>query len=148
MDVEKSLRKYGIKVTQARLNILDILYKSEIALSVEDLFRKYKQKNINVDLSTIYRSLELFEDKKIVRKFDLGKGRYSYAIIRKDHKHILQCRICQKQVEIDCPMQQIEEIIKSKTDFVFVEEELDFKINGVCKECRNKQLGCRVGKLL
>lgn len=140
MDIEKYLRKYGIKVTQARLNILDILYKSESAINVEDLFQEYKKKNINVDLSTIYRTLELFENKKIIRKFDLDKGRYSYAVIRKNHKHILQCKVCEKQVEIDCPMQQIEEIIKSKTDFVLVDEKLDFKISGICKDCRNKQL--------
>lgn len=140
MDMEKYLRKYGMKVTQARLNILDILYKSESAISVEDLFQEYKKKNVNVNLSTIYRTLELFQDKKIIRKFDLGKGRYSYAVIRKNHKHILQCKMCEKQVEIDCPMQQIEEIIKSKTDFVLVDEELDLKISGICKDCRNKKL--------
>jgi Fe2+ or Zn2+ uptake regulation protein len=140
MDMEKYLRKYGMKVTQARLNILDILYKSESAISVEDLFQEYKKKNMNVNLSTIYRTLELFQNKKIIRKFDLGKGRYSYAVIKRDHKHILQCKVCEKQVEIDCPMQQIEEIIKSKTDFVLVDEKLDFKISGICKDCRNKKL--------
>ncbi|WP_333861149.1 Fur family transcriptional regulator [Clostridium sp.] len=138
--MEKYLRKYGMKVTQARLNILDILYKSESAISVEDLFQEYKKKNMNVNLSTIYRTLELFQNKKIIRKFDLGKGRYSYAVIKRDHKHILQCKVCEKQVEIDCPMQQIEEIIKSKTDFVLVDEKLDFKISGICKDCRNKKL--------
>lgn len=140
MDIEKSLRKHGIKVTRARLNILAILCKCESAISVEELFKKYKQKNINIDLSTIYRTLELFENKNIVRKFDIGKGRYTYSIVKKNHKHILQCKVCEKQVEIDCPMQQIEEIIKSKTDFVLVEEKLDFKISGICKECRDKQL--------
>lgn len=136
MDVEKYLRKRRIKVTKARLNILDILSKSDNAITVDTLFEKCRERNINVDLSTIYRSLELFENKKIVRKFDLGENKYSYAIMRKKHKHILECKICHKEVEIDCPMQQIEEIIKSKTGFVFEDEELDFKLNGICADCR------------
>ncbi|CAB1252014.1 transcriptional repressor [Clostridium sp. WLY-B-L2] len=138
MDVEKCLRKYNIKVTKARLNIMDILCKSEEAINAESIFKKCKEKNVNVDLSTIYRSLELFEIKKIVRKIDLGQGEYSYSIIREKHKHILQCKICHKQIEIDCPMQQVEEIIKSKTGFVFEEEKLDFKIKGICRDCRKK----------
>jgi Fe2+ or Zn2+ uptake regulation protein len=138
MDIEKCLRKYNIKVTRARLNILDILSKSEDAINAEGIFEICRQKNVNVDLSTVYRSLELFQIKKIVRKIDLGQGEYRYSIIRKKHKHILQCKICHKQIEIDCPMQQVEEIIKSKTGFVFEEENLDFKINGICKDCRKK----------
>ncbi|MCI1944501.1 Fur family transcriptional regulator [Clostridium luticellarii] len=138
MDAEKCLRKYDIKVTKARLNILNLLSKMEDAVSAEEILKKFTEKDINVDLSTIYRTLELFEVKKIIRKIDLGQGEYSYAIIKENHKHILQCKICHKQIEIDCPMQQVEEIIKNKTGFVFVEEKLDFKIKGICKDCRKK----------
>ncbi|MHC6180769.1 Fur family transcriptional regulator [Clostridium sp. JNZ X4-2] len=140
MDVEKCLKKYEIKITKARLNILDILSKSEDAISAEGIFERLGEKNVNVDLSTIYRSLELFENKKIVRKLDLGQGEYKYVIIKEKHKHILQCKICHKQIEIDCPMQQIEEIIKNKTGFVFEEEKLDFKIKGICRDCRKREI--------
>ncbi|MBV4422739.1 Fur family transcriptional regulator [Clostridium tyrobutyricum] len=141
-DIEECLRKYNIKVTKPRVNILEIFFKSNNAITAEDIFNKCKLKNVNVDISTIYRSLDLFEAKKIIKKFDLGLNKSAYAIIRKKHKHIIQCKLCHKKVEIDCPMQEIEEIIKSKTGFVLSDsdEKLDFKLDGICEECRNKLL--------
>lgn len=133
--MEQYLRGKGIKITKARMNILDILSKADDAVNVENIFNECKRRNINIDLSTVYRSLEIFENKGIIRKFDLGQGKYSYIIKKENHKHILQCRLCHREVEIDCPMQQIKEIIKNKTGFTFFDEEPDLKLEGICKQC-------------
>ncbi len=138
LEIEHYFRQHGIKVTKARINILDILCKNDGALSVEFIFEQCKQRKINVDLSTVYRSLELFEKKSIIRKFDLGHGKYNYVIKEEDHKHILQCKLCHKKVEIDCPMQQIREIIKNNTGFTVVEEELNINLEGICEDCKEK----------
>lgn len=139
LEIEQYLRDYGIKVTKGRVNILDILSKSNVAVSAECIFQECKKRNINIDLSTIYRSLDLFQCKDIVSKFDLGKGKYNYTIKKEDHKHVLQCKLCHKEVEIDCPMQQIKELIKNKTGFVCVDEELDIRLEGICEECGKKE---------
>lgn len=139
LEIEQYLRQHGIKVTKGRIAVLDIICKSDGAVSVEYIFEECKRCGMNVDLSTVYRSLELFEGKNIVGKFDLGKGKYSYALKKEDHKHVLQCKLCHKEVEIDCPMQQIKELIKDKTGFVFDKEELDIKLEGVCEECRKQE---------
>lgn len=135
MEVEQYLKKKGIKVTKGRVNILDILCKANDAINVDYIFSECKKRNINIDLSTVYRSLELFQDKGIIRKFDLGQGKFSYTIKKEDHKHVLQCRLCHREVEIDCPMQEIREIIKNKTGFVYLEDELDLKLEGICNQC-------------
>jgi Fe2+ or Zn2+ uptake regulation protein len=135
LELKKYLQGKGIKITKARMSILDILSKADDAVNVELIFNECKRKNINIDLSTVYRSLELFENKGIIRKFDLGQGKYSYTIKKENHKHILECRFCHREVEIDCPMQQIKEIIKNKTGFTFLDEEPDLKLEGICKQC-------------
>ncbi|MBP2033741.1 Fe2+ or Zn2+ uptake regulation protein [Clostridium algifaecis] len=137
-DVERYLRKYNIKVTRPRMNILEILLHSDDAMNAEDILKRCKLKNVNIDLSTIYRTMELFENKKIIKKFDLGLNKSSYGIIRKKHKHIVQCKLCHKQVEIDCPMDEIEEIVKNKTGFVLEEENLNLRLSGICENCRKK----------
>lgn len=137
-DIEEYLRKYNIKVTKPRINILEILLHSDNAISAEDILEKCKSRNVNIDLSTIYRTMELFVSKKIIKKFDLGLNKSSYGIMRKKHKHIVQCRLCNKQVEIDCPMDEIEEIVRNKTGFVLEEENLNLKLNGICESCRKK----------
>jgi Fe2+ or Zn2+ uptake regulation protein len=139
LEIEQYLRECGIKVTKGRVNILDILCTKNTVINAECIFEECKKRGINVDLSTVYRSLELFEAKDIIRKFDLGRGKYNYMLKQEDHKHILECKLCHKEVEIDCPMQQIKELIKDKTGFVFVDDELDIKLEGICEECGKKE---------
>lgn len=139
LEIEQYLRDYGIKVTKGRVAILGVLYKDNAAVSAEYIFEECRRRGINVDLSTVYRSLELFQAKNMVSKFDLGQGKYNYTIRKEDHKHVLQCKLCHKEVEIDCPMQQVRELIKNKTGFVFVDDELDIKLEGICKDCGTKE---------
>ena len=95
-----------------------------------------KEKNITLDFSTVYRTLDLFEGRGIVEKFDLGNSKYSYVLKREAHKHLLHCKLCSKAVEIECPMQQIEELIKSRTGFSSIEHEL--RIEGICEDCKSR----------
>lgn len=136
MNSELYLKNKNIKVTKARIEVLDLLLNIEHAVSADFIYEKFKEDNISVDLSTIYRTLELLESKNIVDKFDLGNGKYNYVLKKEVHKHILECSLCHKEIEIECPMLQIEEIIKNKTGFTLTEHEL--KIKGVCEECKKK----------
>ncbi len=72
MIEEELLKKNNLKLTKGRINILSILIEATYSLDVESIFRKLKEKNINLDLSTIYRTLEVFENKDLIEKFDLG----------------------------------------------------------------------------
>ncbi|MHC1719481.1 MAG: Fur family transcriptional regulator [Clostridiaceae bacterium] len=137
MNGESLLRKSDIKVTKARIAILEILENSSISLDVEEILHICQNMNMKADLSTVYRTLELFEVKGIVEKFDLGNGKYSHVLKKEAHKHLLLCKLCHKEVEIDCPMKQIEELIKTRTGFSSIEHEL--KIEGICEECKSKK---------
>lgn len=133
MEYELFLRKKNIKVTKGRVIILQIILNSPQAISANVINEQCKKSGHNIDLSTVYRSLELFEQKDIVEKFDLGNGEYSYKIKEHTHKHILECSLCKKKIEIDCPMMQVEELIKNKTGFVLLEHEL--KVKAICEDC-------------
>lgn len=137
MEIEECLRKNKLKITKGRVCILDILLESNNAMSADEILKLCKEKGMDIDLSTVYRTLELMESKKILEKFDMGSGRYNFIIRKEDHKHILKCTVCKKEVEFDCPMQQVEEYIKTKTGFIPTEHEL--KIEGICEECNCKK---------
>lgn len=139
MEIENCLAKNNIKKTSARILILKILSHSDNAMNVESIYNECRSKEANIDISTVYRTLELFSKKNIVKKFDFGDGKYNYSIKKKFHKHILECKFCGKEVEIDCPMQQVEETIKNTTGFTISEDEFDEKIIGICESCRNKR---------
>ncbi|MGE5628287.1 MAG: Fur family transcriptional regulator [Solirubrobacterales bacterium] len=137
MGYEKELKSFGVKITKPRLMILNILEDASSSIDAETISSICREKNFDIDFSTVYRNLELFESKDLVEKFDLGNGKYSYILKKEHHKHTLLCKLCHKEVEIDCPMQQVEEIIKNRTGFSSIEHQL--KIEGICEECKHRK---------
>ena len=133
MDIILYLKENNIKVTKARKSILEIILSSEDAINANLIYSLLKKDNIKIDLSTVYRTLDLLESKKILNKFDLGNNMYNYTIIKNAHKHIIQCDLCHKEMVIDCPIPQIEEQIKAKTGITLTESHVYLK--GICKEC-------------
>lgn len=135
MNFEEILKKNNLKVTRGRKAILEVLTEADKSLGVESILKECKGKGVSINLSTVYRALEMFEDKGIVDKFIVNDGISSYKLKGKEHKHMLQCSICHKQVEVPCPMKQVEEIVESETGFVLTEHNLIMK--GVCEQCRH-----------
>jgi Fur family transcriptional regulator, ferric uptake regulator len=137
MELEAYLRKCNIKVTKGRISILQILLSNEDAVSVDYIFEQCKARGLSIDLSTVYRTMEILEGKNIVDKFNLGEGKYNYKLKKEVHKHTLECSLCHKEVEIDCPMVQIEQIIKNRTGFTLMEH--DLRIKGICEDCKKQK---------
>ncbi|APC41884.1 Fur family transcriptional regulator [Clostridium estertheticum] len=134
MNVISYLKDNNIRVTKARKSILEIILESSDAINVNVIYDLLKKEDIKIDLSTVYRTLDLLESKKIVNKFDLGNNMYNYIINNNSHKHIIECDLCHKKMVIDCPIPQIEEQIKAKTGITLTESHVYLK--GICKDCK------------
>lgn len=137
VNIENVLRQNSIKVTKARRTIFDIILNSENSISAEFIYNTCVETGDDINLSTVYRTLELFEEKEIVDKFDLGEGRYTYCIKKNSHMHTLRCSLCNKEIDVPCPMHQVEELVKNKTGFTLTEHHLILK--GICEQCKNKK---------
>lgn len=134
MDVTSCLKQNSIKITVARKSILEIISISGEAINANLIYTQLSEKDIKIDLSTVYRTLDLFENKKILNKFDLGNNMYNYTINSNAHKHIIKCDLCHKNIVIDCPIPQIEEQIKAKTGMTLTQSHVHLK--GICKDCK------------
>ena len=135
MSFEEILKNNNLKVTKGRKAILEVLTEADKSLGVEAILQECKEKGITINLSTVYRALEMFEEKGLVDRFNVNDGVSSYKLKGKEHKHMLQCNVCHKQVEVPCPMRQVEEIVETETGFRLTEHNLIMK--GVCEECRH-----------
>ncbi|ASW43159.1 Fur family transcriptional regulator [Clostridium isatidis] len=136
MSWERYLKDNNIRITSGRIAILNILKSSNKGLSAENIYDLCKKQYENLNLSTIYRTLELFEEKEIIKKINID-GPALYVLKKEGHKHLLKCDLCNKSVEIQCPMEEIEEIIKAQAGFSLTEHKLELK--GVCEECKDKK---------
>ena len=134
MNVISYLKENNIKVTKARKSILEIILTSKEAINANIIYDLLEKDGTKIDLSTVYRTLDLLESKKILNKFDLGNNMYNYTVNKNGHKHMIQCDLCNKEMVIDCPIPQIEEQIKAKTGITLTESHVYLK--GICRECK------------
>jgi Fur family transcriptional regulator, ferric uptake regulator len=93
------LRRVGQRVTPQRLVILDALRPGE-HLSADDVFARVEPLLPAVNRSTVYRTLELFNELGLVSVTDLGGGARVFELIAEPHHHLI-CHRCGALLELD-----------------------------------------------
>lgn len=135
---QNMLEKFGLKKTKPRLAILNVLEKTQLPLTADEVFFALKNKDIN--LSTVYRTLNAFVDSGLAKK-EVNKDKENiFLLVRDEHDdhHILVCVKCHKVVPLKgCPYHEANEAIESETGFAI--EDHNTEIYGVCPDCQNQK---------
>jgi len=142
-NYKEYLNEHGIKSTKQRNLLLALLHEASAFVTAEDLYFTAKQADDTISLSTIYRILELFNKKNIVRRTTLLEDdKAVFELNHIDHRHHLICLGCKKIIDIGhCPLASFEKDLEASTDFSIVDHKLE--LYGYCKECKKN-----VGKKL
>src|SRR3546814_20331790 len=96
-DLSKSLEELcaekGMLMTDQRLVIARILQDSGDHPDVEELYRRSSRVDPRISLSTVYRTVKLFEDEGIIEKHDFRDGRSRYETVPDEHHdHLLDVK--------------------------------------------------------
>ena len=130
------LRRESCKMTAPRRAILRVLEGQARPLSNREIFRRLPPGA--GDLATVYRSIQLLERLKVVKRFDFGDGVARFALLddrHHGHQHHLVCTRCAAMVEIgDCVVRELEERVATQSNFKAVTHRLEFF--GVCPACQ------------
>lgn len=131
------LKKSNYKLTPQRKKILDILDKSKDKfLNVNELDNELKKQDINMNLTTIYRNLEIMEDLGIIHSHSLDNFKMYKITCNTHHHHHLICTKCSKTYSFSfCPIDELEKIAK-KEDFYITNHTID--VYGLCSKCKTK----------
>ncbi|GMQ57856.1 Fur family transcriptional regulator [Vallitalea sediminicola] len=140
MDFDKVinlLKNKGYKLTNQRKIIIQALYHSDKPISMEEWLLLTKDKNPGVNLSTIYRNIDVLEDLGLLEKIRPKDGNIKYTLnLMENHSHFLICKRCGKAEAIECCLsKEFQKIIDDK-EFDLIEHNLE--LYGYCKECHNK----------
>ncbi|HBW35682.1 Fur family transcriptional regulator [Desulfosporosinus sp. BICA1-9] len=135
-NYKELLNREGIKSTRHRNAILQLLEESESPLTAEQLFITLRDKSASIDLSTVYRTLDTFASKNLVIKSNrVDDGKALYELNHHEHKHHLLCVGCHKLISLeDCPMGELQQVLKKKIDFDVTGHKLE--IYGYCHDCK------------
>jgi Fe2+ or Zn2+ uptake regulation protein len=131
---KEKLNEKGIKNTCQRMEILKVLLEKEAPLSARDIYLKIKGDNHKFRLSTVYRNLNIFAEKNIVRKLDLNEGKTFFELLTSKHHHHLICKKCGKIMAIKCPLGNYLNQLAENTGYVITDHKL--KVYGICPDCK------------
>jgi Fur family ferric uptake transcriptional regulator len=112
----KDLRKVGLKVTQPRMRILEILEQSDGRhLTAEDIYRTLLAQDEDIGLATVYRVLTQFEAAGLVAKHNFEGGQSIYELDRGEHHDHMVCVETGKVIEfVDEDIERLQHAIADK----------------------------------
>ncbi|MGL6202331.1 MAG: Fur family transcriptional regulator [Lachnospiraceae bacterium] len=141
----KLLKEKGMKVTQQRLLVLEVLANHrDIHMAVEDIYDLVREDYPEVGLATVYRTVQLLLEMQLVDRIHLDDGCVRYELghlfdgeTKHSHHHLI-CKKCGKILAFeDDLLEDLEEQIERKMGFRIIDHELKFY--GQCKECSEEK---------
>jgi len=130
------LRRNGIKKTRQREAVVRVLAQARTPLSVDSIHQALRTEDGAVNLSTIYRMLEVLLEKGLVEQTHHPlNGKFTYILSAFGHTHHLTCTRCGSSVRMDvCPIAGMQSTLEVSHNFLITGHRLE--VFGVCKTCR------------
>jgi len=137
---EDDLKQCGLKMTKSRKSIIDTLIQSNHPMAAEQIYFELKKNKIEINLSTVYRTLEALENKGLVTKLNImDNDRMFFEYNKFGHRHYLVCIGCKKIVTVKgCPLKSYEKTLEQETNFTMVGHKL--YLYGYCSDCQKKRI--------
>lgn len=133
-DLITKLSEQGYRLTPQRMLVLAAIDGSDHHISAEEIYAQVVTKYPHVNISTIYRTLDLLKRLGLVTETDLGGGRVRYHPVDKGHHHHLVCQACGAIIDLD---ESVFSSLKSQLlrEYKFSADLRHLAIFGHCANC-------------
>ena len=125
----------GVKKTKQRMEIFSVLEKADKPMSAFSISQKLGGgTDKNTWLSTVYRTLDLFEKEKIITKISImDKDMALYTLNRFAHHHYAVCVGCHDVIKMEnCPMETFAPNLTDKSFHILGHK---IELYGYCTSC-------------
>lgn len=135
-EIATLLKEHGHKLTPQRMMIVSACRDAKGHTSAADILARVRQDAPYVDASTVYRTLTVLKDLRLITETDIGEGETVYEWIQEQPHHHLICKLCGQMEQLDHRhLEGLSATILAECGF---RPDLDhFAIFGLCKACLN-----------
>ena len=136
MDLLSQIKKKGHRVTRSRELICKILENSGHAhFTVDELYKKVTKKNTDIDLATVYRTLELLGEIGLIAHLHQAHGSGIYFLKNNENTMHIICLDCNKIIDVSSKSyNKINNLLMNETQFKLIRN--NFIYSGVCGNCK------------
>ena len=135
-DLDQLLRTRGYRVTRPRRGVWEVLCDADGHLTVEEVAARVRAAGHDVDLASVYRTLDLLEELGLARSSRLGDTEASrWELAHPDEHFHLVCTSCGRvDHHIGSLVAQVREHLD--TGHGFAVDEVELTVMGRCADCR------------
>ena len=130
------LRHENLRFTPQRYEVFKEVCASEEHREAEEIYLALRKRNVHVSRATVYRTMDILFQHKLVRRIDLGDGRWRYEhwLDCSHHDHLI-CIRCGRIVEFMSPeIEDLQEEVCTRYSYQLIRHV--HQLFGVCKECQ------------
>ena len=136
-ELKKIVKQKGLKYTEQREIVLNILLTAKEHLTAEEVYNQIKKEyhDSNIGIATVYRALSFLEEVDLIASITFGTDGKKYESNAKSHHDHLICTECGKIIEfIDEEIEKRQDKIAKKNNFRITSHSM--QLYGTCSECQ------------
>lgn len=132
----RELHQRGLRLTPQREMVLSALHEAKGFETAEDIYERVRRLSASVDISTVYRTLDLLHQMGFVASIEAGDGQLRFALtaLQEPHLHLV-CQRCGRVVGV--PTEEVGVFLQTlRARYGFEVNAEDATLYGLCEACR------------
>ena len=125
-DIESKCKQKGVRLTDQRKLIAQVMSKTESHPDVDELHKKVSKLDSKISIATVYRTVKLFEEAGIVSKHDFkgSKSRYEQAP-EEHHDHLIDINSGEITEFVNEEIEKLQKQVAEKLGYKLVDHRLE-----------------------
>jgi len=124
--IEKKCLLKGVKLTDQRKIIANIMSQSKDHPDVDELYKRVSKINSKISIATVYRTVKLFEEEGIIAKHDFKgkKARYE-ELSESHHDHLIDVNTGEIVEFVDEEIEILQKKVAEKLGYDLIDHKLE-----------------------
>ena len=125
-NIEERCKQKGVKLTDQRKLIAQIMSDSHDHPNVDELYKRVSKIDSKISIATVYRTVKLFEEARILTRHDFKGGKARYEELPDDHHdHLIDVQSGEIVEFVDEEIEKLQETVAEKLGYQLLDHKLE-----------------------